>query len=370
MEHQRQEPGQVSPLPAARIEDDFIQPLKPMRNVSHRRLPAALPFAIAGLLVFTTVAFGATVAHNFIAAAPAAVSTATANVVGDDGPIESPDQTAAATSTDTLIDTGTSTDSPPATETPTEAPTAAPTKAPTKTAAPTHNLGDLGNLKVKNNGDGTYTFSWAAYKGDKDYDYYKLSGVKSPDKPGYVEHDGQYWDGGCVDPGTTSVTVSVGVGTWNFNIEAVKLGDAAVAVARTHVYKLTVADHTAPPVVALNLSTKVNADGSVDLTWSKYTGSSFQYYGIVRIDGGGTPTLKAGQTPKVYFDSQSKTSYTDDGTGDLGSLVPGNTYSYRVYAYTEAALGDASGVTPACEVGTILGISNVKTVTIPAASGE
>ena len=363
MEHQRQEPGQGSSNTGARIEDDFIQPLKPMRGVSHRRLPAALPFAIAGLLVFTTVAFGATVAHNFIAAAPAAVSTATANVVGDDGPIESPDSTAAATATATA--TATPTDSP--TPTPTATPTAKPIRAPTKTPAPTRNPGDLGNLKVKNHGNGTYTFSWAAYTGGKDYDYYKLSGVKYPDKPGYVEHDGQYWDGGCVDPGTTSVTVSVGVGTWNFNVEAVKLGDSAVAVARTHVYKLTVADHTAPPVVALNLSTKVNADGSVDLTWSKYTGSSFQYYGIVRIDGDGTPTLKVGQTPKVYFDSQSKTSYTDDGTGDLGKLVPGNTYSYRVYAFTQASLGYVGDVMPACEVGTILAVSNVKTVTIPEA---
>ena len=105
----------------------------------------------------------------------------------------------------------------------------------------------------------------------------------------------------------------------------------------------------------------------MDLTWSKYTGSSFQYYGIVRIDGDGTPTLKVGQTPKVYFDSQSKTSYTDDGTGDLGKLVPGNTYSYRVYAFTQASLGYVGDVMPACEVGTILAVSNVKTVTIPEA---
>jgi hypothetical protein len=223
---------------------------------------------------------------------------------------------------------------------------------------------------VKNNGNGTYTFSWAAYKGGKDYDYYKLSGVTYPSKPGYVENGGQYWDGGCVDPGTTSVTVSVSAGTWNFNVEAVKLGDSAVAVARTRVYKLAVAAHTAPPVVSLTLSTKVNADGSVDLTWSKYTGTDFGWYGIVRIDGAGTPTLKAGQDPKVYFDNKGTTSYTDDGTGALGKLTPGNTYSYRVYAYTEATLGYVGDVMPACQVGTILGVSNVKTVTIPAPSGD
>jgi hypothetical protein len=43
----------------ARIEEDFIGPLTPMKNTSHRRLPAALPFALAGILVVSGLAFGA-----------------------------------------------------------------------------------------------------------------------------------------------------------------------------------------------------------------------------------------------------------------------------------------------------------------------
>ena len=352
MDYQSQDPGQRPSPSGARVEDDFIQPLKPMRGVSHRRLPAALPLAIAGVLMVSTIAFGATLARNSVS--PTAKATATINVVGDD-PEDSPIATTVPTDAPTIAPQA-PTDEPTATPTPTPKPTPKPTKTP----SPTRNPSDLGALKVKKNADGSYTFSWSAYKGGKHYDYYKLDGQPYPNKPGYVENGSHYLS--CLDPGTTSTTITLDDGTWNLNVEAVDTSGEAVAVARTSVLKLVVSKPTAPKIVGLSLTATAQADGTVDLKWSKYTGDYFNYYAVVRATGTGTPTLKPGQNPDVYFDSVSKTSWTDDGSSGLGALESGKTYTYRVYAYSERTFG---AVTPACTVGTILAVSDPKTVTIP-----
>ena len=66
MDYQRPDPENGPSPSGPRVEDDFVRPLKPMRTTPHRRLPAALPFAIAGILVVSSVAFGATFLKNVI----------------------------------------------------------------------------------------------------------------------------------------------------------------------------------------------------------------------------------------------------------------------------------------------------------------
>jgi len=348
MRNRSHRPQGDPPSSDGRIEDDFVEPLKPA-GVPHRHLPAALPFAIAGVLLVSAVAFGANVAHNMTT--PTSTTTAVLTAVGH--PVDAPQPTPTLT-------VAVPAHHEPASSQPAD-PTPTPKPKPVKTPAPTRSPSDLGGLKVKKNSNGTYTFSWSAYKGSKSFDYYKLDGQPYPNKPGYVENDGDYL--ACLDPGTTSATISLDPGTWNLNVEAVRLGDGnPVAVARTSVLKLTVAKPTPPKVLSLSLTATVDADGNVELNWSKYTGPYFEYYGIVRADGSDAPVLKPGETPDVYFDSVGTTSWTDDGTSDLGPLVSGQTYTYRVYAYTEQTFGDVS---EACQVGTILAVSDPETVVIP-----
>jgi hypothetical protein len=64
MDYQRPGPDQGQSPFNPRVEDDFVRPLTPMRGVSRRRLPAALPFALAGILVVSSVAFGAAIFAN------------------------------------------------------------------------------------------------------------------------------------------------------------------------------------------------------------------------------------------------------------------------------------------------------------------
>jgi len=441
MDYQRPDSDHRSSPSGARVEDDFVRPLTPMRGTSHRRLPAALPFAIAAIFVVSSVAFGATVIRNFVDPSP----SASAVVVGDD-PTDEP----------TLEPTLEPTDAP--TAGPTDAPVHAPTTGPTanhltiavdvlagkaavtwsaytgadfayykvvrssdgtaawplaegdilvaaidkqttltftdysgagtftyrvfavksseagyavlassdvKTvtvgpattkppAGTVPNPADLGPLGVTDNGNGTYTFHWNAYTGGIDFSYYKLDGQPYPNTPGYVENGGHYW--AALGTGTTSTTITVQPGTWNIVVEAVYYPDGAASAAKTHVLKLTVASHTAPPVLSLSLNAVLQGDG-VHLNWSKYTGPYFQWYGIVRTEGSAQPVLPLGSTPAIYFDNVNTLSYVD-----TTPLVAGHTYHYRVYAYTD---GTFTSVVPACSVGTILAISNIANVTIP-----
>jgi len=85
MDYQRPDPEQGSSQYSARVEDDFVRPLQPMKSVSYRRLPAALPFALAGILVVSSVAFGAAVIRNAITPPPDASGV----VVGDESAVPS-----------------------------------------------------------------------------------------------------------------------------------------------------------------------------------------------------------------------------------------------------------------------------------------
>jgi hypothetical protein len=77
-----------SPSTGARIEEDIVRPLKRIVGSSRLRFPAALPFALAGILVVTSVAFGVAFVRNAMIASP----NATPVVVGDD-PEETPTPT-------------------------------------------------------------------------------------------------------------------------------------------------------------------------------------------------------------------------------------------------------------------------------------
>jgi hypothetical protein len=189
-----------------------------------------------------------------------------------------------------------------------------------------------------------------------------LSGVPSPGAPGYAE-TGKYWT--YVGPGTTSATYEVPAGTWNVNIEAIYYPSGkTTALAKTSTIKVVVAGSTktAPPVADLMLTlgdvipNTAGPTSSVHLSWTKYTGPYFGYYGIVRTEGTSQPTLSVGQVPTPNFDSVNSLTWTDT------SAKAGHTYHYKLWAFTDQTF--ASGVFPNCTVGTILAASNIVDVTI------
>ena len=260
MDDQRPDPKDGSSPNSARVEDDIVRTLRPRKNPSRLRLPAALPFAIAGILVVSSIAFGANVMSSIVTPNP----SATPVVVGDDDPTDAP--TLVPTDAPTLGPT----EAPIAvvTDAPTEVPTAVPTKAPTAvpTKAPT----------------------------------------KAPTKTN--------------PPATT---------------------------------------RTAPPIASMTL-TAVPSGKIVNLTWSKYAGEYFKYYGIVRSESVPQPTLELGTVPYLYFDNINTLTATD-------TTKAGHTYHYRAYAFTDETFA-AGNVIPNCQANTILAVSNIVDVVIPAAS--
>jgi hypothetical protein len=272
MDYNRPDPEKGQSPSSARVEDDFVRPLSPMRVVSRRRLPAALPFAIAGILVVSSVAFGATVLRSLVPPS----SSATPIVVGDDNPTP--------TATVTLTPTPTPTPTLEPTPTPTEEPTPTPTLEPTPTPKP--------------------------------------ATPKPTTKPAVC---------------TITLTASV-VTAFGGNVEP-----ATAHSTPTPTYK-------------------------VQLTWTKYNCASFQYYGVVRVAGTGTPPIPgAGQTPPWYTDNVNQLSMIDDGSAGMGSLAYGQTYTYRVFAYNDIAASVPGEVMPACYVTNVLAISNNASITGPAA---
>lgn len=415
MERQRLDPGEGSWSIDARIEDDLVQPLKHVPGSSHRRLPAALPFAVAAILVVTSVAFGATAIQTVISAA-----NATPIVVGEDDPTPGPtvapseaateaptvapsnetgaqptEPTAAATpgglsfgvevlagkvkltwsaydgpdfayykvvrstdgaaswplgggdtlvaaidnrSTVTYTDAcgaGTftyrvfavkSSDSGYAVLVATDAKTVTVSPAPVKTAAPpVSNPSDLGALSAKRNADGTYTFSWKAYTGSIDFNYYKLDGQPYPKTPGYVENGGHYW--AVLGTDTTSATISVEPGTWNIVVEAVYYPNGAAAAAKTGVLKLTVTgSSTLPPTADLGPLVANDTPAGVTFSWTGFSGASFSYWKLVY-----EPT-SSGKTPS-YPDGSPYWAVLSPGATSAGPIhIPPGDYDVRVQA--------------------------------------
>jgi hypothetical protein len=416
----------------ARVEDDFVQPLTPVKSASHRRLPAALPIALAGILVVSAMAFGAGVVTPFLA-------NATPVVVGDDEPeatptaevVEPTDEVVAPTdapvgdltleaaivsgkvkltwsafngdgfayykvvrSSDATVEWPLGegdkliaavsdqaklsiTDSAPSGTTVfyrvfavkdseegyaviTSSPAVSidtPEATPKPTAPPVDNPYAMGPITAKDNGDGTYTLTWAPYDGPIDFSYYKLSGTESASGAfGYCEDNG-YW--AAIGTGTHTWTGVIEPGTWRIKVEAVYYTSEGQVLpncettcqkaGETSILKLTVGGEkpTAPPQVGLTLTATV-VDGTVQLNWSKYTGPYFQYYLVLRSETI-TDLTNENYTDVWQIGSAGTLSMVDD------SVVAGHTYYYRVLAWTSRVF---------CGGGTILGISNVETVTL------
>jgi hypothetical protein len=266
MDHKGPEPENGPSPRDARVEDDIVRTLRPRQSPSHLRLPAALPFAIAAILVIASVAFGANVMSSIVTPDPGA----TAVVVGDDDPTDAP------TLVPTEAPTAVVTDAPIAviTEAPTDAPTAVPTTAPA--AVPTK--------------------APAAVP------------TKAPTKA----------------PTTPPVTTK-----------------------------------TAPPIASMTLTAVANGK-IVNLTWSQYTGPYFKYYGIVRSETDAQASLPLGTVPYQYFDNINTLTSVD-------TTKAGHTYHYRAYAFTDETLARGN-VVPNCQANTILAVSNIVDVVIPAAS--
>lgn len=471
MDYQRPDPENGPSPSGPRVEDDFVRPLMPMRSISHRRLPAALPFAIAGILVVSSVAFGATFIKNVITP----TSSATPGIVigGDasDSPGDSVGVSPSIANEEPSVDASVEASVAPDPVALTLTVEALPGKAKLTwsaytgadfafykivrsddASAPTWPLGEGDKLvaaidnkatltytdgcgagtviyrvfAVKKSGDafdvvgqsdpktvtveapvsseppaaagktappvGSFTLtatvngtevdlSWTKYTGDY-FQYYKVVRSHSSAPTWPLSGDSQLLSAITSINQTTFVDSSVRAGqTYQYRVyvythetfAAADSGSVVVPACETdgtilaisNIATVTMPGTDAPPtIVDLSLTASVQPDGSVALNWSKYTGSYFNYYAVLRVDGSGTPTLSPGETPTVYFDNQDKTSWTDNGKSGLGPLVPGHIYTYRVYAYSETAFGDA---VPACTVVTILAVSPPESVTIPAA---
>jgi hypothetical protein len=364
-----QRPGSEQGAPQGTVENDFVRPLKPMKTVSHRRLPAALPFAIAGLLVVASVAFGATVIRQSVTPPP----NASAVAVGDDNPTDGPSLPPTASPTTVVSD------APPVV-------VVIPVPNLTLTAA-------LSGTKVK--------LDWTKFLGDN-FGFYKIvrSTGATPSWP--------------LGAGDTLIAATNNIDTLN-NLDPAPLGktfsyevfvtDPSLAViVGSNVVSVTTPQPTPTPVptptptpaktCSLSLSyqliapppptaaptpvvtpTPVSSAGTspavaqpathatgykVKFTWTKYNCNNFQWYGVQKANGG-TPTLQIGDVPNAYYvDDINVLTWTDT------SVSLGQTYSYRAYAFTEATVGTQGGVQPACYATTILAISNIVTVTIPA----
>jgi hypothetical protein len=349
MDYQRPDP-ENGPNGAS-VEDDFTQPLRPMKGISHRRLPAALPFALAGILVVSSIAFGATVVRNLVPSA-----SATPVVVGDDDPTEAP--TLEITEAPTLEITAA----------PTQEPTVAPTVAPTQqvlTVAAT-----LSGNKVK--------VDWTRYQG-ADFAYYKV--VRSTDElVSWPLGAGDKLVAAISDIDTLTFTDCPPAGTTvYFEVFAVKNSESGYAtLADSNVVSVKMPAATPRPTSACTISltaqlitptassggvnaATVSASGQVKLTWTKYRCDHFDYYGVVRAEG--TPTLAIGAQPNLFYTQDVNRLTFTDGSG----LAPGHTYKYRVWAFSEKKGATANGqVNPACYLGSVLAVSNIVTVTIPA----
>jgi hypothetical protein len=302
-----------------------------MKSVSHRRLPAAIPIAIAGILVVASVAFGATVMHSF---APPQGS-ASPVVVGDDNP------------TDAVTPAPTNKSQPSHTAAPisSKAPTASPTPGELELTAQTL----PGKVKL----------TWSVFTG-ADFAYYKV--VRSKDATvSWPLGDKDTLIAATDSRTTLNFTDPSGSGTFSYRVFAVKSqanGNAVlaaspvrtVAVAPATQTPTPTASPTAPPaspsatLMTFSLTANRLSDG-VHLSWSKYTDANFQYYGVVRSEAG-DPTwpLTGDSALLIPISCVEETAFTDK------AAASGRTYHYRVYVRSTSE--------------TILAVSNIATLAI------
>ena len=261
MDYHRPDPDSGSSPSGPRVEDDVLRRLTPIRGTSYRRLPAALPFAIAAIFVVSGLAFGATVFQNIVAPSP----SASAVLVGDDNPTDGP------------------TDAP--TDAPVDGPVGgAPTEAPT--AAPVE-----GQLTISVDVlPGRAQVTWSAYTGP-DFAYYKV--VRSSDgMAAWPLGEGDILVAAIDNKATVLFTDYSGPGTFTYRVFAVKSSESGYAVLASSDSKtVTVGPATtkAPSQPVANpadlgaLRATDNGDGKYTFSWNAYTGGiDFKYY---KLDG-------------------------------------------------------------------------------------
>jgi hypothetical protein len=344
------------PSNGARVEDDFIKPLRPAKGIGHRRLPAALPFALAGILVVSSVAFGATVVRSLVA-----TPSSTPVVVGDDDP--SPDPTIEITEAPPTEAPATEA---PATQEPTAEPTAEPSQGPAEHVLTLVSTRDGGKVKLE----------WSRYTGE-DFAYYKV--VRSTNEEvSWPLGDGDKLVAAISEIDQLSFTDCPPAGTTVFyQVFAVKSSDSGYEVLAdsnvvTQVIPAATPKPTANCSIHLNasfeapaaaLTPNVVASG-VSFSWNKWLcgwGNGW-YYGVVRNETG-NPTLPLGSVPGSFY-----TDNVNQLTGnDWQGVEPGHTYYYRVYVFNDNTNAVVDGVAPACNANTIIAYSNVVKVVIPAA---
>jgi hypothetical protein len=347
MDNQRPDSDQGAPQ--GTVENDFVRPLQPMKSVSHRRLPAALPFAIAGLLVVTSVALGAGIIRQNVTPPP----DASAVVVGDDNPTDTP--------------------TPVITETPTLVITEAPVVTPVPTPVPNLTLAvSLSGTQVK--------VEWSRYQGDN-LAYYKV--VRSTDGTvAWPLGDGDTLAAAISDIDQLSYVDAAPLGkTFTYEVFAVKssadgyavlVGSNVVAIATpeptpTPTPKPTPAPATNCGIGSLSYSivaptasvggvqpAHVVSGYTVKFSWSKYHCDNFQMYVLVRSDSSNiqVPLVSSsGNDPVNEYGDQNATSGQDD------SVQAGHTYYYLVMVWTDKTF---------CYGGTVLAQTQVVKVVIPA----
>jgi hypothetical protein len=305
--------------------DDLVRPVKPLKNASYRRLPAALPFAIAGLLVVTSVAFGA---KAYTTITGASHPNATPVVIGDE-----PDPTVA---------------------TPTEE-VAPPTEAPTPvqmtlTAA-------LSGTKV--------VLTWSAYQGD-DFAYYKV--VRSTDETvSWPLGENDTLIAAICDQSQLTLTDAAPAGaTFWYQVFAVKSSEEGwVVIGSTNVVTITTPKPTPKPtqnctmslsasLVSAEALPNVVASGGtgVKLTWTKYRCNYFEWY----VVGKSTTTTPDFPLPHEGTQGMEVSNDVNTTTWTDFNVVSGQTYYYRVMAWNSSVF---------CNGGTVLAKTNVVKVVIP-----
>jgi hypothetical protein len=296
---------------------------------------AGVPFAIAGVLAISSVAFAATVVRPMIV--PDAPAQA--------GALES--GTPALGSNPTVVLTPTPDATSAATPTPLHQ-----TSAPTSVAS-THSIAGMGTLNAADNIDGTLTFTWTAFI-DAPFSGYLLEyeptsagRTPSPDSP--------HWATAATDAVTVTVA-GIASGDYQVRIQAVStLDGVAEAVAETdaiHVHLSaghglpsqaptlapTLAPTQAPtqaptassaptPAGIVGLGTvgvADNIDGTLTFTWTAFTDAPFSGY-LLEYE-----LTSAGKVPTIDSPRWA-TASTVATSAKVAGIGPGD-YQVRIQA--------------------------------------
>ena len=339
MDYQRPDPDQGSTPYNPRVEDDFVRPLTPMRGVSRRRLPAALPFALAGILVVSSVAFGAAMLSNLT---PPPAGSSSPQVIGDDNP-----------TADASVAT---TDAPPA--------------ANPSEVAPVEATPGVLTLSVTTQ-PGKVILAWSAYEGDN-FAYYKV--VRSTDATAsWPLGEGDTLVAAIDNISVLTYADATGAGTFTYRVFATKSeGDGYAVLASSAAKTVTVPPVPTPtPKPTQNCSISLSyavtggyaalgggaqpatarSGANVRLTWSAYTCGDFEAYVVARSNSADIDFPLPHPGVNDYWEAaRSTTNYQDN------DVVPGHTYYYRVMAWTSQTF---------CEGGTVLAKTNIVAVTVP-----